>query len=97
MLTDQRALLLNANDEDWKAIQDLVKTLDEAAANNRRQVAVIPLEKATNMKVAAALQQIFAATARSGYPEDQVNVTALEGTNSIVVTAGKEKMLEVAT
>ena len=46
------ALLLNANDEDWKAIQDLVKTLDEAAADRPAAGGRDPLEKATNMKVA---------------------------------------------
>ncbi|KKL14118.1 hypothetical protein LCGC14_2518960, partial [marine sediment metagenome] len=96
VLTGQRALLVNASDEDWDTIQKIVKALDDAAEGAKPQVLVFPLAQAPNTQVAQALNNMYRAAARPGRPEDRVTVTALAGTNAVVVTATKEKMEEVS-
>jgi len=100
VLDQQRAILINATDEDFEAIVALAKTLDEAAAATRQSVQVFVLTNANNTRVAAALTSMYRPSAgRAGAaprPEDQVTVTALAMTNAVVVSAAKEKMAEVA-
>jgi len=95
VLTGQRALLVNASDKDYEAIQQLVKALDEAAAGAKREVMMFALQKAPNDRVATALNTMYRAAARPGRPEDVVSIAPLVGTNAVVVTATKEKMEEV--
>jgi type II secretory pathway component GspD/PulD (secretin) len=100
VLDQQRAILINASDEDFEAIQALAKALDDAAAATRQSVQVFVLKNANNTRVAAALTSMYRPLAgRAGAaprPEDQVTVTALAMTNAVVVSAAKEKMTEVA-
>jgi type II secretion system protein D len=96
VLTGQRAILVDASDEDYAEIAKLVAALEEAAAKARRQVRVFVLQRATNARVAAALNQMYRAAARRGREEDVVSVTALAQTNAVVVAATKEKLEEVA-
>ncbi len=89
-----RGLLVSASEEEWAAIQELVKQMEEAAAKEKQQVLLFPLANASNTSVAAALTAMYRAAA-AGRPEDAVTVTALPGTSAVVVTASKEKMEEV--
>jgi len=95
VLTGQKALLVNASEEDWKTIQEIVKALDEAADKVKPEVLVFPLAKAPNTRVAQALTSMYRAAQRPGRDEDKVTVVALAGTNAVVVTAAREKMQEV--
>ena len=95
VLTGQKALLVNASEEDWKTIEQIVKALDEAASKVKPEVLVFPLAKAPNTRVAQALTNMYRAAQRPGRDEDRVTVIALAGTNAVVVTATKEKMEEV--
>jgi len=95
VLPDQRALLVSASEEDRKAIEELIKTLEEAAAKEKREVLLFPLEQASNVFVAAALNRLFRDAARPGHPEERVSVAPLAGTSAVVVTAAKDKMEEV--
>ncbi|MHC4717287.1 MAG: secretin N-terminal domain-containing protein, partial [Planctomycetota bacterium] len=95
VLTGQKALLVNASEQDWKAIQEIVKALDEAADKVKPEVLVFPLAKAPNNRVAQALTSMYRAAQRPGRDEDKVTVVALAGTNAVVVTAAREKMEEV--
>ncbi len=97
VLPEQRALLINASEADWKTIQELVKTLDDAAEGSKLQVQLFSLSKASNIRVAAALATMYRAAQRTGHAEDNVTVTALDGTNAVVVTATQEKMPEVTS
>ena len=95
-LAGQKALLVNASEEDWKIIQQIVEALDAAAEKVRPEVMVFPLAKAPNTRVAQALNSMYRAAMRRGREEDRVTVTPLAGTNAVVVTAAREKMQEVA-
>jgi len=96
VLGQQRAILINASDEDFETIKELAKALDEAAIAAKQTVKVFVLTKADNSRVAAALTSMYrpvrGVTPR---PEDQVTITALDQTNAVVVSAAKEKMEEV--
>jgi len=97
IMGQQRAILVNASDEDFETIKKLAEALDEAAIRAKQTVEVFVLTKADNSRVAAALTSMYrpvrGVTPR---PEDQVTVTALDQTNAVVVSAAKEKMEEVA-
>ena len=95
VLTEQRALLVNASPEDYEAILKLAKSLDEAAAGLKREVEIFNLKHANNTRIAQAVSGVYKAAARSGHDEDQVTVTPLTQTNAVMVAATKEKMAEI--
>ena len=96
VLGQQRAILIQASDEDYEVIKQLAEALDKAAAAAKHQPKLFVLKRANNTRVAAALTSMYrpirGVTPR---PEDQVTVTALAQTNAIVVSAAEEKMKEV--
>ena len=96
VLSSARQLLVDASDEDFAAIQQLAKTLDEAAKVAKADVQIFQLKNADNARVAASLTTVMGRLAQAGRPEDQVSVTALPQTKAVVVTASKEKMVTVA-
>ncbi|MBI5722766.1 MAG: hypothetical protein HZA50_02325 [Planctomycetes bacterium] len=95
-MPNQRAIMVDASDEDYQEILKLIKQLDEAAGKNRRQVQIFQLANALNTQVALALNNLYRAVQRADHPEDLVSVTAITQSNMIVVAAAKEKMEEVA-
>jgi type II secretion system protein D len=100
ILSQQRSILINCSDEDYAAILELAKMLEEQAAKNRRISQLFTLKNANPTSVADSLNRLYASLrtgpAAQQRPEDQVSVTALPQTSAIVVAATKEKMEEVA-
>ncbi|MDP6047753.1 MAG: secretin N-terminal domain-containing protein, partial [Phycisphaerae bacterium] len=96
VLATQRAILVNASDEDWKAIEALVNTLEQAAITSKRIVKAFVLKNANTTRTAAALNSAFRGRGRQTKPEDDVVISAIQQTQTIMVAATKEKMLEVA-
>lgn len=93
VLPGQRQLLIDASDEDFAMIQELVKSLEEAAKAVKPDVKVFQLQYADNVRVATLLTQTFRST--TGRPEDTITVTALPQTKAVAVAASAEKMTEV--
>ena len=96
VMSKQRAILINASDDDYEAIVKLAESLELAAAGTRKQVQVFRLENAMNTRVATALNAMYSSAARTGAEEDRVSIVALPQTTAVVVTATKEKMEEIA-
>jgi len=94
VLVQQRALLITAGDEDFEAIQVLVKIMDDEAAKNRKGVQLFEMKNAGNQQVAQAVNMVFARIAERA--EDQVSATPLQGTRVVVVAAAAAKMQDVA-
>jgi type II secretion system protein D len=95
VLEKQRSIMVDASDEDFAEILKVVQALDKAAADRKKSVEIYNLENATNTQVAAALGQVYRVT-RDTPLADQVTVTALRDTNAVVVSASREKHIEVA-
>ena len=96
VMPTQRAILVTANDEDYQAILQLTRSLDQGASQTRKQVRVFKLVNATNVQIATALNSMYSKAARSGVEEDRVSIAALPQTNAVVVTAVNEKIDEIA-
>ena len=94
VLPKERRLLLDASEQDMKVIRDLVAALEQAAKDKKPEARLFPLAHADNVRVAESLKQVFDGVARTGYPEDQVSVTALPKTTAVVVAAAPEKMAD---
>jgi len=94
-LPQQRALLLDATDEEYEQIRALLEAMEQAARQTKKSVRIFTVENAANARVAAALNQMYRALGEK-QPQDEVSVTALEKTNAVVVAASPEKMEEVA-
>jgi type II secretion system protein D len=95
ILEQQKALLVTADDEDYETILQLVKTLDQAAEGKKKQVKVFTLEHADNVRIAQALSGMYRQAAGRN-EADQVSISALPQTTTIVVTATAEKLEDVA-
>jgi type II secretion system protein D len=96
VLSKQRAILVNASDEDFKAIEALVKTLESAAISSKRLVKAFVLKNANPSRTATALTAAFRTRGGQTKPEDEVTVSAIQQTRTVMVAATKEKMEEVA-
>ncbi len=94
-LPSNRSVIVNASDEDLAAILKLAEAMDKAAEGTKRSTKVVILKNANNTRVAQSLNTLFLSTARANVPEDRVSVTALAGTQAVVVAAVAEKMAEV--
>ncbi len=94
-LPGQRAILVNSNDVDFEDIRKLAEAMDKAAEAKKRQTKVVILKNADNSRIAASLTQMYSAAARSSVEEDRVVLTALAGTNALVIAAVKDKIPEV--
>ncbi|MBL7220010.1 MAG: hypothetical protein ISS69_07845 [Phycisphaerae bacterium] len=97
VLPSQKAILVNASDEDFKVIEALVKTLEAAAVTSKRTVKAFVLKNANPVRVASALTAAFRSRGRQAKPEDEVTVSAIQQTQTVMVAATKEKMAEVET
>jgi type II secretion system protein D len=96
LLGRQRAILIQASDEDYEVIKQLAEALDKAAMAAKHVPKLFVLQKANNTRVATALTSMYRALPGvTPRPEDQVTITALAQTNAIVVSAAQEKMEEV--
>jgi type II secretion system protein D len=97
VLPQQRALLVQASDEQVQAIRQLVEVLDKAADETKPQVRVFQLQHANNARVAASLAPLFRpAAGRAADPREAVTITAMPQTTALIVAATPAKMDEVA-
>jgi type II secretory pathway component GspD/PulD (secretin) len=101
ILADPRSnsLLVTANQEDNKAIDDLLKKLDAKMTNPALELAVLPLKHNDSARVATMLETIFTARTRAQtlpgqtpLPSDQIDVQPDSLNNSIIVSASKENL-----
>ncbi len=95
-LPQQKSILINSNDADYEAILKLAAAMDEAAKASKRQAKVIIVKNADNVRLAQMLNSLYvqgAANVQS--PDERVAVTALTGSQAIVVTASPTRMPEV--
>ncbi|MFW6155541.1 MAG: secretin N-terminal domain-containing protein, partial [Planctomycetota bacterium] len=95
VLPNQRQLLIEASDEDYEMVLQLVESLDTAAAAARPEMRLFVLEHANPSRVAQSFNQMFQRVAR-GRAEDAVTITALDQTNSIVVAGTAERIADAA-
>ncbi|HQL76080.1 MAG TPA: secretin N-terminal domain-containing protein, partial [Phycisphaerae bacterium] len=96
---DARMLLVRADEETYKKIEEMVQALDAVSVSDKLQTVIIPLEHGQATSVAAALSQAFGASARGGRrstsPEDEVRIAAETFTNSILITASEKNLLKI--
>jgi len=90
-LPSQRAILVDASDADYEAILALVKMLDQAADKAKPVVQVFKLKHASNQRVGEALGQVFRSTR-----DETIIIRAIEQSNTLLVSATKERMEDVA-
>ncbi|MCL2700846.1 MAG: hypothetical protein FWE88_04035 [Phycisphaerae bacterium] len=90
----QRTIFVTAADEDFEAIQALVKAMDDAAAKSRQGVQLFVLKHADTQQMAQSLNNVFNRLARR--QEDLVIATPIQGTRAIVVAATEAKMKEAS-
>lgn len=95
VLPQQRSIIVNANDEDYQTIMQLLAVLDQAAGEAKPQLRVFQLQHASNTRVAQALTATYSAAA-AARPQERVTVTALPQSDAIVVAAPASRMEEVA-
>ena len=95
-LPQQKSVLINSNDADYEAIVKLAAAMDEAAKASKRQAKVIIVKNADNIRLATMLNQMYLQSVTNLQNQDErVAVTALAGTQALVVTASPTKMPEV--
>lgn len=101
ILPDPRSnsLLITANQEDNRAIDELLQRLDTRMDNPSLQLTVLPLKHNDAARVAAMIESIFAArrTAQSlpgqaALPSTQIKLEPDALNNSLVVSASKENV-----
>ncbi|HXG46164.1 MAG TPA: secretin N-terminal domain-containing protein, partial [Methylomirabilota bacterium] len=93
------SLLITANQEDNRAIDELLKRLDAKLENPALTLTVLPLKHNDSAKVAALLEGIFAARLRAQtlpgqtpLPSEQVEIQAESLNNALVVSASRENL-----
>lgn len=101
ILPDPRSnsLLVTANQEDNKAIDDLLKKLDAKMTNPALELAVLPLKHNDASRVTTIIETIFAARLRSQTlpgqtpsPAEQIEVQPDGLNNSLIVSASRENL-----
>ncbi|MFW5839186.1 MAG: secretin N-terminal domain-containing protein [Planctomycetota bacterium] len=93
VLEQQRAIMITASEEDYKAIAEMVRALDRVAAMVEKTTEVIALKHAANTRVAQAMNSLYSGEQD---PKKQVKVNALAQTNALVISAAPDRMKEVA-
>ena len=96
VLPTQRQLLIDASDEDFQTILELVQALDAAAKADRPEIKFFELTHADSSQVAQSLTQVFNKIARTGHPEDVVTITALPKTNAVMVAGTAQRLSDAA-
>ena len=93
------SLLVAANDEDNRLIDDLLKKLDQPLDNPNLEPEVLMLTQNDSTRLAATVRNVFAARlqalSQAGVqpdPQDRVSVDADILSNSLIVTASKENL-----
>ena len=100
------ALLIRAPEAEWKRLEELIATLDEATQKQVRETRLIELKHAAASKLAQMFSQLYASGSSrsmySRYPSrrsddaDRVVVAAAPGDRTLVVEAPGGRMQEIA-
>ncbi|RPI59461.1 MAG: hypothetical protein EHM48_08845, partial [Planctomycetaceae bacterium] len=80
VLAQQKAILVNANDEDYETILKLVAKMEEAALAAKRDIKVFTLKNTSNTRVAAAIDALYRVAGRTPAIGDQVTLQAMPQT-----------------
>ncbi len=101
ILPDPRSnsLLVTANQEDNRAIDDLLLKLDQKMANPALTLTVVPLKHNDSARVATMIESIFAARQRAltlpgqtPLPSDQIKIEPDSLNNALIISASKENL-----
>ncbi len=104
ILADPRSnsLLVTANQEDNKAIDELLKKLDAKMINPALELAVLPLKHNDSARVAQMITTIFAARSKAQtlpgqtpLPSDSIEVEPDSLNNALIVSASKENLANI--
>ena len=93
------SLLVAANPEDRRSIEDLVARLEEAPLNPAVEIEVLALDSGSARDLAPRLESLMrdraASLGDSGQPTDRVSIEPLEGSNALVIAASRENQVVV--
>ncbi len=101
ILADPRSnsLLVTANQEDNRSIDDLLGRLDQKLTNPSLTLTVVPLKHNDSAKVATMIESIFAARQRAQtlpgqtpLPSDQIKVEPDPLNNALIISASRENL-----
>ncbi len=95
VLAQSKGLMVNASDEDFEAVEKLVKALDKAAAESKPELRVVKLKYASNTRVASAVTQMYRNAQRGADASELVSVTALPQSDAVVIAAPSNRLDEV--
>ena len=95
VLSDQSAVMVKASSDDLAEIEKIVQSLEESAKTNKRQTKIFALKNAPNQRVLQALRGMYP-TARGATADQQVTISAVTGSNAILVAAPTSKMDEIS-
>ncbi len=94
VLPKQKAIMVSASDEEFKAIASLIESLENTAGKAKRITQVITLKNAPNNRIANALDMLFYQQGQTD-PDEAVTITALPNSNAIIVAAPQQKLDEI--
>ena len=93
------SLLVAANLEDRRSIEDLVERLEATPLNPAVEIEVLALDSGSARDLAPRLESLMRERTQSlgeaGQPTDRVSIEPLEGSNSLVVAASRENQVVV--
>ena len=93
------SLLVAANPEDRRSIEDLVERLEETPMNPAVEIEVLTLDSGSARDLAPRLESLMRERTQSlgeaGQPTDRVSIEPLEGSNALVVAASRENQIVV--
>ena len=95
IMESPRGLIVSANNEDFAVIQALVAKLEAAAEKNKRHQKIFTLENAPAFRIAQSLNLIYNAKGATTTPSQIVTITAVYGSNAVLVAAPNDKLDEI--
>ena len=101
VITDPRSssLLVAANPEDRRSIEDLVERVGDAPLNPAIEIEVLALESGSARDLAPRIEALMQDRTRSlgasSQPTDRVSIEPLDGSNALVVAASRENQVVV--
>lgn len=93
------SLLVAANPEDRRSIEDLVERLEDTPLNPAVEIEVLALDSGSARDIAPRIEALMRERTQSlgeaGQPSDRVSIEPLDGSNAIVVAASRENQVVV--
>jgi type II secretion system protein D len=88
-------LVLAASEPQLELLQKIVSELDEAGANDARQISVRPLKSSSARSIAAVLQQFFARNIASQEPTQKLLLSASPDDRALILEGSDEILKKV--